>query len=148
MRIRIQINKITKLIPTKTYKNILVQLCFSLYFIPLVPDSRTQMDDDPTGSTSLLYFVSHSTTYDTFNVQKLKYHIHIISILIMILNIIIKMINLVFECTLEMINKDFEVHPEHRTNFFTLLQVYEHKYLYCCTVHIMSMAHLFPLFQK
>lgn len=28
----------------------------------------------------------------------------------------------VFECTLEMINKDFEVHPEHRTNFFTLLQ--------------------------
>ena len=29
----------------------------------------------------------------------------------------------VFECTLEMINKDFEVHPEHRTNFFTLLQV-------------------------
>ena len=27
-----------------------------------------------------------------------------------------------FECTLDMINKDFEVYPEHRTNFFTLLQ--------------------------
>ena len=29
----------------------------------------------------------------------------------------------VFECTLEMINKDFEEFPEHRTNFFLLLQV-------------------------
>jgi len=28
----------------------------------------------------------------------------------------------VFECTLNMINKDFEQFPEHRTNFFTLLQ--------------------------
>lgn len=28
----------------------------------------------------------------------------------------------VFECTLEMINKDFEEFPEHRTEFFTLLQ--------------------------
>ena len=28
----------------------------------------------------------------------------------------------VFECTLEMINKDFEEYPEHRTEFFTLLQ--------------------------
>ncbi|KAH3711724.1 hypothetical protein DPMN_071396 [Dreissena polymorpha] len=28
----------------------------------------------------------------------------------------------VFECTLEMINKDFEEFPEHRTNFFLLLQ--------------------------
>jgi len=28
----------------------------------------------------------------------------------------------VFECTLEMINKDFEEFPEHRTNFFILLQ--------------------------
>ncbi|XP_023337430.1 exportin-1 [Eurytemora carolleeae] len=33
-----------------------------------------------------------------------------------------KIFDAVFECTLEMINKDFEVHPEHRTNFFTLLQ--------------------------
>ena len=29
----------------------------------------------------------------------------------------------VFECTLNMINKDFEEFPEHRTNFFLLLQV-------------------------
>lgn len=28
-----------------------------------------------------------------------------------------------FECTLNMINKDFEEFPEHRTNFFQLLQV-------------------------
>ncbi|XP_046918436.2 exportin-1 emb [Dermatophagoides farinae] len=28
----------------------------------------------------------------------------------------------VFECTLEMINKDFEEYPEHRTNFYVLLQ--------------------------
>jgi hypothetical protein len=34
-----------------------------------------------------------------------------------------KIFDAVFECTLEMINKDFEEHPEHRTNFFTLLQV-------------------------
>ena len=27
-----------------------------------------------------------------------------------------------FECTLDMINKDFEEYPEHRTNFFILLQ--------------------------
>merc|ERR1712136_393588 len=27
-----------------------------------------------------------------------------------------------FECTLEMINKDFEEFPEYRTNFFLLLQ--------------------------
>lgn len=29
----------------------------------------------------------------------------------------------VFECTLEMINKDFEEFPEFRTNFFLLVQV-------------------------
>lgn len=28
----------------------------------------------------------------------------------------------VFECTLDMINKDFEEYPEHRTNFFLLIQ--------------------------
>jgi len=33
-----------------------------------------------------------------------------------------KIFDAVFEVTLEMINKDFEEHPEHRTNFFTLLQ--------------------------
>merc|ERR1719278_1932716 len=33
-----------------------------------------------------------------------------------------KIFDAVFECTLEMINKDFEEFPEHRTNFFTLLE--------------------------
>lgn len=33
-----------------------------------------------------------------------------------------KIFDAVFECTLDMINKDFEEHPEHRTNFFLLLQ--------------------------
>ena len=34
-----------------------------------------------------------------------------------------KIFDALFECTLEMINKDFEEFPEHRTNFFLLLQV-------------------------
>ncbi|XP_054260952.1 exportin-1 [Macrosteles quadrilineatus] len=33
-----------------------------------------------------------------------------------------KIFDAVFECTLEMINKDFEEYPEHRTYFFLLLQ--------------------------
>ncbi|XP_064490113.1 exportin-1-like [Ornithodoros turicata] len=33
-----------------------------------------------------------------------------------------KIFDAVFECTLSMINKDFEEFPEHRTNFFLLLQ--------------------------
>lgn len=33
-----------------------------------------------------------------------------------------KIFDAVFECTLEMINKDFEEYPEHRTNFYLLLQ--------------------------
>ncbi|XP_056639839.1 exportin-1 [Diorhabda sublineata] len=33
-----------------------------------------------------------------------------------------KIFDAIFECTLEMINKDFEEYPEHRTNFFLLLQ--------------------------
>ena len=33
-----------------------------------------------------------------------------------------KILDAVFECTLEMINKNFEEYPEHRTNFFLLLQ--------------------------
>merc|ERR1712025_1504743 len=33
-----------------------------------------------------------------------------------------KIFDAVFEVTLDMINKDFEEHPEHRTNFFSLLQ--------------------------
>ncbi|KAL1462770.1 hypothetical protein WDU94_014579 [Cyamophila willieti] len=40
--------------------------------------------------------------------------------------------NAVFECTLDMINKDFEEYPEHRTNFFLLLQAVN--------------AHCFPAF--
>lgn len=34
-----------------------------------------------------------------------------------------KIFDAVFECTLNMINKDFEEYPEHRTYFFLLLQV-------------------------
>lgn len=34
-----------------------------------------------------------------------------------------KIFDAVFQCTLAMINKDFEEFPEHRTNFFLLLQV-------------------------
>lgn len=33
-----------------------------------------------------------------------------------------KIFDAVFECTLAMINRDFEEYPEHRKNFFTLLQ--------------------------
>ncbi|KAF0307331.1 Exportin-1 [Amphibalanus amphitrite] len=33
-----------------------------------------------------------------------------------------KIFDAVFECTLNMINKDFEEYPEHRTNFFNMLQ--------------------------
>lgn len=33
-----------------------------------------------------------------------------------------KIFDALFECTLDMINKDFEEFPEHRTNFFLLLQ--------------------------
>lgn len=33
-----------------------------------------------------------------------------------------KIFDAVFECTLNMINKDFEEFPEHRTNFFSMLQ--------------------------
>ncbi|XP_071961945.1 exportin-1-like [Antedon mediterranea] len=39
-----------------------------------------------------------------------------------ITNQIPKIFDHVFECTVEMINKDFEEYPEHRTNFFLLLQ--------------------------
>merc|ERR1712025_1459862 len=43
-----------------------------------------------------------------------------------------KIFDAVFEVTLDMINKDFEEHPEHRTNFFSLLQAVN--------------AHCFPAF--
>ena len=39
-----------------------------------------------------------------------------------------KIFDALFECTLDMINKDFEEFPEHRTNFFLLLQSVN---LYC-----------------
>jgi len=39
-----------------------------------------------------------------------------------------KIFDAVFECTLDMINKDFEEYPEHRTNFFLMLQAVN---LYC-----------------
>lgn len=41
-----------------------------------------------------------------------------------------KIFDAVFECTLEMINKDFEEFPEHRTNFFLLLQVRNVMYIH------------------
>lgn len=40
-----------------------------------------------------------------------------------ITNEVPKIFDAVFECTLNMINKDFEEFPEHRINFFLLLQV-------------------------
>lgn len=43
-----------------------------------------------------------------------------------------KIFDAVFECTLEMINKDFEEFPEHRTNFFLLLQVSRMQFHYGC----------------
>ena len=39
-----------------------------------------------------------------------------------------KIFDAVFECTLDMINKDFEEFPEHRTNFFLMLQAVN---MYC-----------------
>jgi exportin-1 len=42
-----------------------------------------------------------------------------------ITNEVPKIFDAVFECTLNMINKDFEEFPEHRINFFLLLQVSE-----------------------
>jgi len=35
---------------------------------------------------------------------------------------IAKILDAVFQCTLEMINKDFEEYPEHRTNFYLMVQ--------------------------
>nr|AYG77763.1 exportin [Dugesia japonica] len=40
----------------------------------------------------------------------------------------------VFECTLSMINKDMEEYPEHRTNFFTLLEAVNQKSFIAFTV--------------
>lgn len=45
-----------------------------------------------------------------------------------------KIFDAVFECTLEMINKDFEEYPEHRTNFYVLLQSVNN----CCFTAFLS----------
>ena len=46
----------------KTPKNLMVKLCFSLYFIPLDPDQRTQMNADPTGSESILLVMTKTVS--------------------------------------------------------------------------------------
>jgi exportin-1 len=48
----------------------------------------------------------------------------------------------VFECTLEMINKDFSEFPEHRVEFFNLLRAIN---LYCFPGT--SLSEIFPWFQ-
>ena len=35
---------------------------------------------------------------------------------------VVHILDALFECTLEMINKDLEEFPEHRINFFKMLQ--------------------------
>lgn len=59
-----------------------------------------------------------------FNLMCLPMNIAIICVLLQnyITKIVPEIFDAVFECTLEMINKDFEEFPEHRTEFFTLLQ--------------------------
>lgn len=61
-----------------------------------------------------------------------------------------KIFDAVFECTLEMINKDFEEFPEHRTNFFLLLQVSVSIYIFFFiydSTYILKLYHfiIFPL---
>jgi exportin-1 len=53
-----------------------------------------------------------------------------------------KIFDAVFECTLDMINKDFEEFPEHRTNFFILLQAVN---LYCFDAFLTIPAAQFKL---
>merc|ERR1712141_650672 len=53
-----------------------------------------------------------------------------------------KIFDAVFECTLNMINKDFEEFPEHRTNFFLLLQAVN---LYCFEAFLSIPAAQFKL---
>merc|ERR1712241_381854 len=53
-----------------------------------------------------------------------------------------KIFDALFECTLDMINKDFEEFPEHRTNFFLLLQAVN---LYCFAAFLSIPAAQFKL---
>lgn len=53
-----------------------------------------------------------------------------------------KIFDALFECTLDMINKDFEEFPEHRTNFFLLLQAVN---LYCFAAFLSIPADQFKL---
>lgn len=53
-----------------------------------------------------------------------------------------KIFDALFECTLDMINKDFEEYPEHRTNFFLLLQAVN---LYCFAAFLSIPATQFKL---
>ncbi|XP_074650496.1 exportin-1-like [Tubulanus polymorphus] len=59
-----------------------------------------------------------------------------------ITNVIPQIFDAVFECTLEMINKDFEEYPEHRTNFFILLQAVNS---HCFAAFLMIPAEQFKL---
>ena len=53
-----------------------------------------------------------------------------------------KIFDALFECTLDMINKDFEEFPEHRTNFFLMLQAVNH---HCFTAFLSIPAAQFKL---
>lgn len=53
-----------------------------------------------------------------------------------ITNEVPKIFDAVFECTLNMINKDFEEFPEHRINFFLLLQVSFFFYVQLLIFHV------------
>lgn len=53
-----------------------------------------------------------------------------------------KIFDAVFECTLGMINKNFEEYPEHRTNFFLLLQVI---YMICFAIEMLGKHFYLPI---
>ncbi len=53
-----------------------------------------------------------------------------------------RILDAVFSCTLEMINKDLHEFPEHRTNFFKLLQAIN---LYCFDVFLRIPSEQFKL---
>uniref|UniRef100_A0A183V631 CRM1_C domain-containing protein n=1 Tax=Toxocara canis TaxID=6265 RepID=A0A183V631_TOXCA len=55
---------------------------------------------------------------------------------------VIRILDAVFTCTLEMINRDMEQYPEHRINFFKLLQALNHE---CFDVFVALPPELFRL---